>query len=155
MIQIAVIGKSKVIPTDLAALAEDVGRGIARHGWTLLCGGRDGIMEAVCKGAKSAGGTTVGILPETDRESANPYVDIVVSTGIGYARNISVVASGDAVVAIGGSFGTLSELAYAASLGRPIFALRSWKAKGENDTLPVVVCEDAAEVIARLEALFS
>ena len=119
MLQISVIGSG----AEHADRAEVVGRLIAEHGATLVCGGRDEVMAAAARGAKSAGGVTVGILPGESRADANPWIDHVIVTGIGHARNLAVAASGDAVIAVGGAFGTLSEIAYARVLGRPVVVL--------------------------------
>ncbi|HXZ88555.1 MAG TPA: TIGR00725 family protein [Candidatus Binataceae bacterium] len=122
---IAVIGAGDA-PADLRELAFAVGRAIARRGATLVCGGRGGVMEAAADGAQSAGGTTVGILPGYDRREANPHIEIAIATGMGEARNVIVVASADAVVALPGEAGTLSEIGLALKLRRPVVALRSW-----------------------------
>src|SRR5687768_8622048 len=95
---------------DTAALAEQVGAGLARAGFTLVTGGAFGAMEAASRGAHEAGGTVVGLLPGTDRSEANQWSDITIATGLGHARNLSVVASADVVVAVGGEWGTLSEI---------------------------------------------
>ena len=116
---ISVIGGGQCGAAEYAS-AEEVGRLVAEAGATLVCGGLSGVMEAAARGAKEAGGTTIGILPGHDRGLANPYLDHVVTTGIGHARNLAVVSSGDAVIAIGGSYGTLSEIGLAAArVGRP------------------------------------
>ena len=122
---IAVIGGSQPSPEE-ARLAEEVGRELARQGATLVCGGLGGVMEAACRGASSAGGVTIGILPGDSPEAANPYVQIPIVTGIGYARNISVVKSAQAVIAVGGSYGTLSEIAHARQGGIPVIGLNTW-----------------------------
>jgi hypothetical protein len=111
---------------DEATLAEEVGRLIARAGGTLVCGGRGGVMAAACRGAKLEGGATIGILPGYDANEANEWVDYPISTGLGHARNAIVVASGDAVIAVGGGFGTLSEIALALKMGKPVISLGSW-----------------------------
>ncbi|HVX30659.1 MAG TPA: TIGR00725 family protein [Nitrolancea sp.] len=122
---IAVCGPNE--PTEEErALAEDVGRAIAAAGCVLVCGGRGGVMAAACKGAKAAGGTTIGILPGYDRADANEWVDFPIPTGLGHARNALVVASGDAVIAVGGGFGTLSEIGLALKMGKPVISLGSW-----------------------------
>jgi uncharacterized protein (TIGR00725 family) len=123
--QVAVIGKG-MADDELAPLAEEVGRRLAEAGAVLVCGGLGGVMEAAAKGASAAGGTAIGIVPSEDPATANPYCSHVVATGIGYARNLAVVASGDAVIAIGGEWGTLSEIGHARQFGRPVVALRSW-----------------------------
>ena len=105
------------------ARAEEVGRLLAERGCTVVTGGLGEVMAAACRGAKMAGGTTIGILPGERREDANEWVDHVVVTGIGHARNLAVVASGDAVIAVGGSWGTLAEIGFASSLGRRVVIL--------------------------------
>jgi uncharacterized protein (TIGR00725 family) len=124
-VQISVVGASAGDP-EILRDAEAVGRGIAEAGAVLVCGGRTGVMEAASRGASEAGGTVVGVLPTLSTADANPYVTNAVATGIGEARNLAVVASGAAVIAIGGEWGTLSEIAYARKLGRPVVAIRSW-----------------------------
>lgn len=123
---IAVIGSSRASP-ELVALAEQVGQELARRGVLVVCGGLTGVMEAVCRGAKSCGGTTVGILPGRTANEANPYVDIPIITTMGYARNVIVAHSGQAVIAIGGAFGTLSEIAYALGDRIPVIGLHTWR----------------------------
>jgi uncharacterized protein (TIGR00725 family) len=103
--------------------AESVGQGLARMGFTILCGGRDGVMAAVAKGARSAGGTTVGLLPETDASVANPYIDIAIATGIGEARNALIARASMCVVAVGNSHGTLSEVALSRHFGKLVIGL--------------------------------
>jgi uncharacterized protein (TIGR00725 family) len=123
---IAVVGAGITDDTTFA-LAEAVGRGLAERGAVLLCGGSTGVMEAACKGAKSAGGTTVGILPGWHRSEANDYVDIAIPTGLGEMRNGLIVRAADVVVAVAGEFGTLSEVALALKTNTPVVALRSWE----------------------------
>ncbi|MEN3028814.1 MAG: TIGR00725 family protein [Aquificaceae bacterium] len=131
MRQVAVIGSSKATPEEEEyKLAYELGKEIAKRGWVVVCGGRGGVMEAVCKGAKEQGGLTVGILPSYTGEEASPYVDIKVRTGMSWNRNPIVVASGDLVVAIGGSWGTLSEIAYAQILEKPIIGYRTHQVEG-------------------------
>src|ERR671932_1410541 len=117
--QVAVIGSGG----ENEARAEEVGRLLAERGCTVVTGGLGEVMAAACRGAKAAGGTTIGILPGERREDANEWVDHVVVTGIGHARNLAVVASGDAVIAVGGSWGTLAEIAFASRLGRKVVIL--------------------------------
>ncbi len=139
---IAVCGPGKANP-ELLALAEAVGQELALAGFGVVCGGRGGVMEAACRGAKAAGGSTLGILPGYDAGEANQYVDIPVCTGMGEARNVIVVATGEAVIAVGGEWGTLSEIALALKLGKQVIALAGygWKLTraSENDPLPVPV----------------
>jgi hypothetical protein len=118
-IQIAVIGSG----VQHEARAEEVGRVVAEAGATLVCGGLDEVMAAAARGAKAVGGVTIGILPGESRADANPWIDHVVVTGTGHARNLAVAASGDAVIAVGGGYGTLAEIAYARILGRPVVVL--------------------------------
>jgi uncharacterized protein (TIGR00725 family) len=120
--QISVIGGSDASPEQLAA-AETVGGLLAAHGCVVVCGGLGGVMEAVARGAKKGGGTTIGILPGDSAVAANPSIDHAVATGIGHARNLAVVASGDAVIAIGGEWGTASEIALARKLRRLVVVL--------------------------------
>jgi uncharacterized protein (TIGR00725 family) len=118
-VQVAVIGSGR----EHEACAEEVGRLLAERGCTVVTGGGSEVMAAASRGAKEAGGTTIGILPGERREDANPWVDHVVVTGIGHARNLAVVGSGDAVIAVGGSWGTLAEIAFASRLGRRVVIL--------------------------------
>ena len=132
--------------------AEAVGRLLAERGATLVCGGRDEVMAAAARGAKKAGGTTIGILPGETREEANPWIDHAVVTGIGHARNLAVVASGDVVIAVGGAWGTLSEIAYARVLGRPVVVLEpGWEVGGEG-IARAGTAEEAVELALRLAA---
>ena len=123
---IAVCGPSEATAAELA-LAREVGELIARRGHALVCGGRGGVMEAACRGAREAGGATIGILPGYDPADANRWVEHVICTGMGHARNAAVVASGQAVIAVSGGFGTLSEVALALAIGRPVVTLESWE----------------------------
>jgi uncharacterized protein (TIGR00725 family) len=118
-VQVAVIGSG----TEHEGRAEEVGRLLAERGCTVVTGGLGQVMAAAARGAKSAAGTTIGILPGERREDANRWIDHVVATGIGHARNLAVVASGDAVIAVGGSWGTLAEIGFASRLGRPVVIL--------------------------------
>ena len=117
--QVAVIGSGG----EWESAAEEVGRLLAERGCTVVTGGLGEVMAAAHRGAKSAGGVTVAILPGENRDAANPWADHVVVTGIGHARNLAVAASGDAVIAVGGSYGTIAEMALALRLGRPVVAL--------------------------------
>lgn len=123
---IAVCGPGATATSELEALAEEVGRGLALAGFGVVCGGRGGVMEAACRGAKAADGLTVGILPSYERTDANPHVDIVICSGLGEARNMLIVATGEAVIAIGGEWGTLSEIALARKIGRPVISLSGY-----------------------------
>jgi uncharacterized protein (TIGR00725 family) len=126
---VAVVGPGQASREEEAA-AEAVGRELARRGAVLVCGGLGGAMEAACRGAVEAGGVTVGILPGNDRREANPHVQVAVPTGLGEARNALVVRAADAVVAVGGAYGTLSEIALALKAGKPVVGLGSWEIDG-------------------------
>ena len=113
--------------------AEEVGRLLAERGCTVVCGGRGEVMAAAARGAKSAGGATIGILPGETRDGMNEWIDHAVVTGIGHARNLAVVASGDAVIAVGGEWGTLAEIGFARVLDRPLVIVEpGWQVKGEG-----------------------
>ncbi len=144
MLRIAVIGGAVCDP-QTAALAEEVGREIARRGAILICGGLGGVMEAACRGAKSHGGLTVGILPGTNPSDANPYVDIPIVTGMGEARNVIVVRSAQAVVAVNGEYGTLSEIAYALKFGIPVVGLKTWELFREGRKIEDIVEAETPE----------
>jgi hypothetical protein len=144
---IAVIGGG-VVPPEVAALAEEVGREIARRGAALVCGGLGGVMEAACRGAVAEGGLTIGILPGNSRRDANPHVLIPIVTGIGYARNVAVVKSAQAVIAVDGSYGTLSEIAHALQNGIPVIGLYTWEMSvGGRKDEGVVVARDARDAV--------
>ena len=134
---ISVMGSSKPATQEHVELAEAVGRELAKRGIMVVCGGLTGIMEAVCRGAKSAGGTTIGILPGHAASNANKYVDIPIVTGMGYSRNVIVVYSGSAVIAVGGAYGTLSEIGHALSESIPVIGLKSWPLSRNGDGQPI------------------
>ncbi len=136
---IGVIGGRRV-KKDLLAAAEEVGRLIAEEGLPMLCGGLNGVMEAAAKGAKEAGGLTIGILPQDKKKYANPYIDIPIVTGFGIGRNVIIARTADAIIAVGGAYGTLSEIAYALQLGKPIIGIDTWDIDG---VLRAVDAEDA------------
>lgn len=135
-------------------MAEEVGAELARRGVTLVCGGLSGVMAAACKGAHAAGGTTVGILPGNRRQDANPYVDIPIVTTVGEARNVMVVNSAQAVIAIGGEYGTLSEIAFALRDGIPVVGLNTWSLSrsGRLDE-SIVVAADACDAVDKALAV--
>lgn len=124
-VRIGVIGASSCAP-DIARLARDTGREIARQGAVLLCGGLGGVMEEAARGAKEAGGFTVGILPGPHAEDANPYIDLPIVTDMGHARNVILVRSSEAVIAVSGGHGTLSEIAIALKTGIPCVGIKTW-----------------------------
>ncbi|HZD16769.1 MAG TPA: TIGR00725 family protein [Actinomycetota bacterium] len=143
---IAVVGPSAATPAE-HALGEDVGRRIAEAGAVLVCGGMGGLMEAAASGCAKAGGRSVGIVPG-ERAAANPYLTVVVATGMGEARNAIVVRTADVVIAITGEFGTLSEIALALKMGKPVVGLQTWElAKPGSGTDPIVRANDPAEAV--------
>ena len=126
---IGVIGGYKCSKKDYQ-LAYNLGRLIAKEGWVVVCGGGLGVMEAVCKGAKEEGGLTCGILPSYTGEEANPYLDIKLPTGLGYARNILIIRASDVLIAVDGKYGTLSEIAFALNEGKPVLGINTWPIRG-------------------------
>jgi uncharacterized protein (TIGR00725 family) len=159
-VQVSVVGNGNCQEgSDVWHLAEEVGRGLAEAGVAVVCGGLTGVMEAAARGAAQAGGTVIGIVPGDSVEEANPYCTHVVASATGFARNLAVVASGDAVIAVGGEWGTLSEIGHARRLGRTVVALHSWdlagreKMEGAPGVVPVETAEGA--VRAALEAVLS
>ena len=133
---IAVAGPGEGAGAQDRELARQVGRELARAGAVLLCGGLGGVMAAACEGAASAGGTAVGLLPGSDRSAGNPYLSVALATGLGELRNGLLVRAADAVIAIGGSWGTLSEIALAVRTGRPVIALNGWAVAGPAGRTP-------------------
>jgi uncharacterized protein (TIGR00725 family) len=151
---IAVIGPGRDAGEAELAQAEEAGAAIADAGATLICGGLGGVMEAACRGARSRGGFTVGLLPGSDREDANGWVVLALPTGLGEARNALIVRAADAVVAIGGGWGTLSEIAFALRAGVPVLGVGTWElAHGGEPVAGVRAVDDAATAVA--EALRS
>jgi len=146
---IAVIGGSSASKREINT-AEDVGRELAKRDAILVCGGLGGVMEAACLGATSEGGITIGILPGEKRNNANKYVQIPIVTGIGYARNVAVVKSAQAVIAIGGSYGTLSEIGHALQSGIPVIGIDTWSlSKGGKINNSITSAENAADAIEK------
>jgi hypothetical protein len=150
--QVAVIGAGGAAEgSEIWALAEEVGRRLAEAGAVVVCGGRGGVMAAVSRGAASAGGEVIGVLPGNDPGDANPDCTHVVATGVGHARNLAVVGSGEVVIAIGGEWGTLSEIGHARAIGRTVVALRSWGLVGRDrmeDAPGLIPAETAEEAVA-------
>jgi uncharacterized protein (TIGR00725 family) len=145
-VQVSVIGSG----AEHEPRAERVGRLLAEAGCVVVCGGLGEVMAAAARGAKAGGGTTVGILPGESRADANEWIDHVVVTGIGHARNLAVVASGDAVIAIGGRWGTLAEIGFARVLGRPVVILEpGWEVEGDG-VERAASPEEAVELALRL-----
>jgi uncharacterized protein (TIGR00725 family) len=150
---IAVIGDSSCSPEE-AKLAETVGELLAQRGVTVICGGLGGVMEAVCRGAKSKGGLTVGILPGQDSSTANPWVDVPVVTGIGEARNVAVVKSAQSVITIGGSYGTLSEIAYALKSRITVIGLNTWSlSRNGREDDSIIRVQSATEAVDKAISL--
>lgn len=150
--QVAVIGAGGCAQdSETALLAEQVGRRLAEAGVAVVTGGLGGVMEAVSRGASEAGGTVIGIVPGDAIEEANPHCSQVVASGVGQARNLAVVGSGEVVVAIGGEWGTLSEIGHARAIGRAVVALRSWELTGRDrmEGAPgVVMAKTSEEAVA-------
>lgn len=144
---VSVIGGNRASP-EILRQAEELGRGLAERGLTVVCGGLGGVMEAVCRGAKAAGGVTIGILPGTRAEAANPYVTIPIPTGIGLARNAIVALAGRAVIALDGSYGTLSEIAYALNFRQPVIGIATWGIEGVR---PAASVAEVLRILGELE----
>jgi hypothetical protein len=142
--RVSVIGGSSA-SNEVDTLARDTGRLLAQRGHTVVCGGLGGVMRAACRGAKEADGTTIGVLPTDRRADANEYVDVAVATGLGHARNALVVMNGDAVVAIDGGGGTLSEVGFGLVYDRPVAGLRT------HDVPGVEPCETPEEAVNFVE----
>ncbi|UCB42422.1 MAG: TIGR00725 family protein [Dehalococcoidales bacterium] len=144
---IAVVG-GREPSLEEARLAEEVGRELARRGAILICGGLSGVMEAACRGATSEGGLTIGILPGNSSDDANPHVRIPIVTAAGHARNMAVVKSARAVIAIGGGYGTLTEIAYARESDIPVIGLNTWSISRNDQTDDsIIVTEDPARAV--------
>ena len=141
---VAVVGAG-VAEQSLLDAAEAVGRGLAQRGAVLVCGGLGGTMEAACRGARAGGGTTVGILPGLEREAGNPFLDVAIATGLGEARNALVVRAADALVAVGGGWGTLSEIGLALKGGKPVVGISTWELRREDRRVEAVVAAAGAE----------
>jgi uncharacterized protein (TIGR00725 family) len=131
---VAVVGSGTCSPQE-AVIAEEVGALLARAQAVVVCGGLSGVMEAACRGARREGGLTVGILPGSDRAAANPHVAVAIASGLGELRNGLVVRASDAVIAVGGEFGTLSEIGFALKLGKPVVGLGTWELSRRTDAI--------------------
>ncbi len=150
--QISIVGEAGAAP-EIVALAEEVGAELGRRGVILVCGGGHGVMEAVCRGAKSEGGTTVGILPSSDPAAGNRWVDIRIPTGLGQGRNVIIARSGNAVIAIGGRYGTLSEIGHALKAGIPVVGLNTWTISKQGAVDPsIIVATDAKDAVEKAVA---
>lgn len=139
---IGVIGSSDSDPSEIS-LAQEVGKRLGEKGITIICGGLGGVMEAVSRGAKSTGGMTIGILPGISGKDANPYIDIAIPTGIGEARNLIIIRSSSSMIAIGGGYGTLSEIGFALKLDIPVVGLKTWRIEG------IIQSETAEEAVVK------
>jgi len=152
---VAVIGASHALEWELAT-AEQLGRRLAEEGCVLVCGGLGGVMDAAARGCQAAGGVSVGILPGDDRIGASDHLTVAIATGFGEARNAIVARSADAVIAVGGEFGTLSEIALALKMGTPVIGLGTWElGRDDLDLDPIVRAETADDAIARLQDMLS
>jgi uncharacterized protein (TIGR00725 family) len=153
MVYISVVGDGRC-DEKTYQIAYEVGQLVAQRGAILFCGGLGGVMEAACKGAKSKNGLTVGILPSEDKRDANPYVDVVVPTGIGEARNALVARCADAMIAVGGQFGTLSEIALALKMEKPVVGIETWELfrqqKKDKSIIPATDPQEAVAAVFRI-----
>src|SRR3954462_12854441 len=150
---IAVIGASKATEWELAT-AEALGRALAEAGCVLVCGGLGGVMNAAARGAEAVDGVSIGILPGDDRDDASSYLTVAVATGFGEARNAIVARSSDAVVAVGGEFATLSEIAPALKRAKLVIGIGTWElGRDDLDRDPIVRVNEVAEAVASLRAL--
>lgn len=140
---IAVIGGRRV-EKALLKEAEEVGRLLSQRGAVLVCGGLGGVMEAASKGAKSGGGITVGILPQDHKNAVNEFIDVPVATGLGIGRNVIIARAADAVIALGGEYGTLSEIAFALQMEKPVIGIRTWDIRG------VISAKDADDAVRKV-----
>jgi uncharacterized protein (TIGR00725 family) len=146
---IGIIGSARCSP-KVAELAEETGRELANRGAILICGGLGGVMEAACRGASQAGGRTIGILPGDDPTLANRYVDIPIVTGMGEARNVIIIKSVQAVIAINGEFGTLSEIGHALRRGIPVIGLNTWSLSRDGKIVDAIIpAENAADAVEK------
>lgn len=147
----AVVGGGGPITEDVRSLASTLGRELARLGAVIVCGGLGGVMEAASRGASEAGGTVIGVLPGLDHAEGNPHLTVAVATGMGYGRNTIIAITCDAMVAVDGSYGTLSEMAQALNHGRPVVALGSWELPRAGEVDPSLFhVAPTAETAARL-----
>ncbi|NGM68663.1 TIGR00725 family protein [Natronolimnobius sp. AArcel1] len=149
--RVSVIGGG-TITDEQQGRAETVGHELAARDYTVVCGGRGGTIEAVCRGAKAAGGTTIGILPAADPEAANDYVDIPIATGLGHGRNALVPLNGEAVIALAGGVGTLTEIGFAGIYDRPVVSLESHDLSALEAEIDLETVETPAEAVDAVEA---
>jgi uncharacterized protein (TIGR00725 family) len=152
---VAVIGPGDNATDDLLDIADQVGAGLARRGFVVVTGGLHGVMAAASRGAKSAGGLVVGILPGATASDANDWVDVAVPTGLGEGRNLLVVRMASAVVAVGGSWGTMAEVALARRRGTPVVSVRGWHVEGPSTDDDVLHVTDGDEAVRAVTSLLS
>lgn len=152
---VAVVGPGTDVAPELLAAAEEIGRGLAEAGHLVVTGGLGGVMAAAARGARSAGGTTVGLLPGTDPADADAAMQVVLATGLGELRNVLVVRAAALLVAVGGSWGTLSEVALARRLGKPVVSLHGWRVDGPAAEDDVLVVGSAAEAVRAAASLLA
>ena len=144
---VSLIGGSECSEVE-CQIAEEVGTLLGKRGVVLVCGGRGGVMEAACRGAQSAGGITIGILPSHDPSEGNPYLDVAIPTGMGHLRNALVAQAGECVIAIGGGYGTLSEIGIALKAGRKVIGIGTWNAIDKSGRpIKITRAVDAAEAV--------
>jgi uncharacterized protein (TIGR00725 family) len=151
-VYVGVVGAGDAAEDELAT-AEEIGAKLAQRGATLVCGGLGGVMEAACRGAKSAGGVTVGILPRLSRADANRYVDVAIPTGMGELRNGLVVRASDVLIAVAGEYGTLSEIAFALKTGVPVVGVSTWDLARRGSSDAIVAVTSAEEAVNRALSL--
>jgi uncharacterized protein (TIGR00725 family) len=145
-VHVAVVGPGVATPEE-EAWAEEIGRLLARAGAVIVCGGSTGVMEAVSRGASAEGGTVIGILPGLDRGEANPHVTIALPTGMGEMRNALIARAADAMIAVGGEFGTLSEIAFALKIGKPVVGLHTWDLVRRGERVPGIDTAGTPEAV--------
>lgn len=146
---IAVVGGSEC-DAGSASLAEEVGAAIAKRGGVLVCGGGGGVMEAASRGARASGGMVLGILSGDDPRGGNPYLTLAVATGLGEARNAVIARTADVLIAVGGEYGTLSEIALAFKMGKPVVGLKTWKIEPPEElNSGIIHCETAAAAVEK------
>jgi uncharacterized protein (TIGR00725 family) len=151
-VYVAVVGAADATPEELH-LAGEVGRLLAEDGAIMICGGLGGVMDEAASACEAAGGTSVGILPGDDRAPASRHLTVGIATGIGEARNAIVVRSADVVIAVGGEYGTLSEIAFALKMGKPVIGLATWELSREGMPDPILRTDSPIEAVARALAL--
>ena len=150
---VAVIGATNATEWELGT-AQELGRALAAAGCVVVCGGLGGVMNAVARGAEAGGGVSIGILPGDERDIASPHLTVAIATGFGEARNAIVARSADVVIAVGGEFGTLSEIALALKMGTPVIGIGTWElGRDDLDTDPIVRVGDAASAVEKLRTL--